>query len=158
MIRDLVETVTRGWRLSRTAAVLAVVGALALFPHLLAAQTATTGVVVGKVSDSLGAIVSRAEVVLTDTATTRSRTQRTNEEGQFTFVGVPPGTYQLKVTSEGFNLDEWRHTPGFVMATWSSRATQERTMARRRSPVPSRRVTVRCRLGTAKASGLRSSL
>ena len=104
MIRDLVETVTRGWRLSRTAAVLAVVGALALFPHLLAAQTATTGVVVGKVSDSLGAIVSRAEVVLTDTATTRSRTQRTNEEGQFTFVGVPPGTYQLKVTSEGFKV------------------------------------------------------
>ena len=104
MIRDLVETVTRGWRLSRTAAVLAVLGALALFPHSVTAQTSTTGVVVGKVSDSLGALVSRAEVVLTDTATNRARTQRTNEEGQFTFVAVPPGTYHLKVTSEGFKV------------------------------------------------------
>ena len=104
MIRDLVETVTRGWRLSRIAAVLAVLGALTLFPHSVTAQTATTGVVVGKVSDSLGAVVSRAEVVLTDTATNRTRTQRTNEEGQFTFVGVPPGTYHLKVTSEGFKV------------------------------------------------------
>ena len=104
MIRDLVETVTRGWRLSRTPAVLAVLGALALFPHSLTAQTSTTGVVVGKVSDSLGALVSRAEVVLTDTATNRARTQRTNEEGQFTFVAVPPGTYHLKVTSEGFKV------------------------------------------------------
>jgi len=104
MIRDLVETVTRGWRLSRTAAVLAVSAALTLCSNPLAAQTSTTGVVVGKVTDQFGALVTRAEVVLTDTATNRARTQRTNEEGQFTFAGVTPGTYQLKVTAEGFKV------------------------------------------------------
>src|SRR5687767_3558099 len=69
-------------------------------------QTATTGVVLGKVTDPSGALVAGAEVTLTDTATTRVRTQRTNDAGQYTFAGVTPGTYELKVTSKGFRTAE----------------------------------------------------
>ena len=56
----------------------------------LAAQTATTGVVLGKVTDPSGALVRAAEVTLTDTATNLVRRQRTNDEGQFTFASVSP--------------------------------------------------------------------
>ena len=106
MIRDLVETVTRGWVWSRFAAALAVSGVLALCPNLLPAQTATTGVVLGKVTDPSGALVVGAEVTLIDTTTTRSRTQKTNEAGLYTFAGVLPGTYVLTVTAKGFSTAE----------------------------------------------------
>ena len=70
------------------------------------AQTATTGLVLGKVTDPSGALVVGAEVTLTDTATTRARTQRTNDAGQFTFASVMPGLYTLKVTATGFRAAE----------------------------------------------------
>jgi Carboxypeptidase regulatory-like domain len=70
------------------------------------AQTATTGVVLGKVTDPSGALVVGAEVTLTDTATNLARTQRTNDAGQFTFAGVMPGVYTLKVTAQGFRAAE----------------------------------------------------
>ena len=66
------------------------------------AQTATTGAVLGKVTDSSGAVVAGAQVTLTDAATNLARTQMTNDDGQFTFAGVIPGTYQLKVSAKSF--------------------------------------------------------
>jgi len=87
--------------------VLALSLALAICSNLpLAAQTASTGAVLGKVTDPQGAVVPRAEVNLTDTATNLVRTQRTNDDGHFTFNGVLPGTYTLKVTAQGFRLAE----------------------------------------------------
>src|SRR5687768_3483030 len=87
--------------------VLALSLALAICSNLpRAAQTASTGAVLGKVTDPEGAVVPRAEVNLTDTATNRVRTQRTNDDGHFTFNGVLPGTYTLKVTAQGFRPAE----------------------------------------------------
>ncbi len=84
--------------------------AAVLFAMLCAApvlaQTSTTGLVLGKVTDSTGALVLGAEVTLTDAATTQARTQRTNDAGQFTFAGVMPGTYTLKVSATGFRPAE----------------------------------------------------
>ena len=84
--------------------------AAVLFAMLCAApvlaQTSTTGLVLGKVTDSTGALVVGAEVTLTDAATTQARTQRTNDAGQFTFAGVMPGSYTLKVTATGFRPAE----------------------------------------------------
>ena len=51
------------------------------------AQTATTGVVLGTVTDTSGAVVAGAQVTLTDSATNLERTQVTNDDGQFTFAG-----------------------------------------------------------------------
>ena len=67
-------------------------------------QTATTGVVVGTVTDTSGGVVAGADVTLTDPATNLVRTQVTNDDGQFTFVNVRPGTYQLKVSRKGFKV------------------------------------------------------
>ncbi|HSE31377.1 MAG TPA: carboxypeptidase-like regulatory domain-containing protein [Pyrinomonadaceae bacterium] len=69
-----------------------------------AAQTASTGVVLGTVNDSSGAFVAGAEVTLTDVTTNRERTTTTNDDGQYTFVGVLPGIYRLRVSAKGFRV------------------------------------------------------
>ena len=106
MITGLIEASRRCvW--SRTATALAVSLALGICSSVpLAAQTASTGVVLGKVTDASGALVAGAEVSLTDTATNLVRVQRTNDAGQFTFASVMPGAYSLKVTKQGFRAAE----------------------------------------------------
>ena len=108
MITGVIEASSRGiW--SRTAAALAVSLALGICVSAsLAAQTATTGVVLGKVTDPQGALVAGAEVVLTDTTTNLTRTQRTNDAGLFTFSAVLPGPYTMKVTAAGFRTAEFK--------------------------------------------------
>jgi hypothetical protein len=66
------------------------------------AQTSTTGVVLGTVTDSSGAAVVDAAVVLRNTATNNSTTQTTNGAGQYIFVNVSPGGYEVTVKKEGF--------------------------------------------------------
>ena len=66
------------------------------------AQTSTTGIVLGTVTDSSGASVVDATVVLRSTATNNSTTQTTNGAGQYTFVNVAPGGYEVTVKKDGF--------------------------------------------------------
>jgi Carboxypeptidase regulatory-like domain len=66
------------------------------------AQTSTTGIVLGTVIDSSGASVVDATVVLRNTATNNSTTQATNGAGQYTFVNVAPGGYEVTVKKDGF--------------------------------------------------------
>ena len=65
------------------------------------AQT-SRGVVVGTVTDISGAVVARAEVILTHTETSFIRSTVTNEVGIYRFDAVDLGTYTLKVTKPGF--------------------------------------------------------
>jgi hypothetical protein len=89
------------------------------------AQTSTTGVVLGKVTDPSGGLVVRADVTLTDTATTLARTQRTNDAGQFTFASVMPGTYTLKVTAKGFRAAELKTVTVEVNRSFTADITLE---------------------------------
>jgi hypothetical protein len=66
------------------------------------AQTSTTGIVLGTVSDPSGAAIADAAVVLRSTATNNLTTQTTNGAGQYTFVNVVPGTYEITVKKDGF--------------------------------------------------------
>ncbi len=66
------------------------------------AQTTTTGTVLGIVADPSGAAVPDATVVLRNTATNSQATQTTNAAGQYTFVNVTPGVYEIAVKKEGF--------------------------------------------------------
>ena len=66
------------------------------------AQTSTTGIVLGTVTDSSGATMVDATVVLRNTATNNQTTQTTNGAGQYTFVNVAPGTYEVTVKKDGF--------------------------------------------------------
>jgi Carboxypeptidase regulatory-like domain len=69
---------------------------------LLNAQTGTTGTVLGTVSDPSGAAVAEAPVTLRNRATNSSTTQNTNSAGQYTFVNVVPGDYEISVKQPGF--------------------------------------------------------
>jgi Carboxypeptidase regulatory-like domain/TonB dependent receptor len=65
------------------------------------AQT-ETGVVAGTVVDPTGAVVQGATVTATNLATQAKRTVTTNAEGLFSLAALPPGQYQVDVTSPNF--------------------------------------------------------
>jgi hypothetical protein len=66
------------------------------------AQNVATGNISGQVTDQQGASVPGAKVNLTETATNSTIATTTNEAGRYAFPTVPPGTYDLSVTKEGF--------------------------------------------------------
>ena len=69
---------------------------------LPASGQSTGGRVIGKVSDSTGAVVSGVNVKLINTATGVAREATTNDNGDFTFVEVVPGNYRVEYTLPGF--------------------------------------------------------
>jgi hypothetical protein len=56
----------------------------------------------GTVRDPNGNLVSGATVTLTDPDRSFTRTQSTNQDGAYVFNAIPPGTYKLDVTAQGF--------------------------------------------------------
>src|SRR5581483_138185 len=82
-----------------------------IFPALLlllsfsaytGAQMASTGTVIGTVTDPSGAVVPNARIELRDTTTGNVRSAVTNGSGQYSFVGVQPGIYSVKGAHPGF--------------------------------------------------------
>lgn len=70
------------------------------------AQTATTGTVVGTVTDHSGASVADAAVTLRNSGTNAEATQTTNSAGEFTFINIAPGKYAITVKKSGFRTSE----------------------------------------------------
>ena len=68
----------------------------------LLGQATATGTIQGTVTDKSQAVVAGAEVVATFKATGVTRTATTNDTGTYRFDFVPAGTYQVKVTKQGF--------------------------------------------------------
>src|SRR5215207_9461794 len=56
----------------------------------------------GTVQDPNGNLVKGATVTLTDPSKNFTRTQQTNDDGQYVFSAIPPATYKLEVTAQGF--------------------------------------------------------
>src|SRR5260370_13980714 len=56
----------------------------------------------GTVTDSTGAVVTGAKVRLTEMRTELGRTTVTNSSGNYTFVDLPPGQYEVAVEQRGF--------------------------------------------------------
>lgn len=69
-------------------------------------QNVTTGTVIGTVTDPSGAAVPDGVVVLRNKATNSQVTQKTNSAGQYTFVNVAPGEYQITVKKDNFRTAE----------------------------------------------------
>ena len=85
-------------------AVLAVV--LLLLPSSALAQI-TTGTVTGRITDSTGASIPGARVVLISEARgTRSAAVNTNAMGDYVIPNVIPDTYTLEVTFESFKTSQ----------------------------------------------------
>lgn len=65
-------------------------------------STAEETILAGQVYDPAHALVPGAEVSLQNLATKEMRKSMTDEEGQFRFVGMPPGKYLIKIQVRGF--------------------------------------------------------
>ena len=65
------------------------------------AQSSSTSVR-GTIVDPKGAVVSRAEVTLANPNTGFSRTVKTNDQGGYQFLEIPPNTYSLTIKAPGF--------------------------------------------------------
>jgi hypothetical protein len=65
-------------------------------------QSASSGTVAGQVTDEQNAAIPAADVKITDTSTSVSRTTTTNEAGRYIFSSVPPGNYNVSITKNGF--------------------------------------------------------
>jgi hypothetical protein len=69
-------------------------------------QASNTATIRGTVEDPSGGVLPGATVTLTNTGTKAVQTTATNERGGYTFSGVFPGTYEIKVELEGFKTYE----------------------------------------------------
>ena len=68
------------------------------------AQLASNTSLVGRVSDASGTSISNASVNAIDTLTGESLHTVTNAEGQYEFLFVKPGTYNITIKQPGFDL------------------------------------------------------
>src|SRR6185295_7843144 len=66
------------------------------------AQEETAATVSGQVTDSTGAIIKGAVVVITNDANRQERRIETNDDGQFVITPLVPGTYTLSVEQPNF--------------------------------------------------------
>lgn len=82
--------------------VFALFGLLALNASMLYAQSATSGVVLGTITDPTGAVVSGASVTLVQTSTNFTLKATTDKGGRYIFPSVTPGQYALTITAKGF--------------------------------------------------------
>lgn len=69
---------------------------------------AASGAVSGTVMDQSGAVIPGADVVLTDASTGVARRTISNDEGYFTILAVPAGTYTVEIEMPGFA--KWQRT------------------------------------------------
>ncbi|MFZ4984799.1 MAG: TonB-dependent receptor domain-containing protein [Blastocatellia bacterium] len=75
----------------------------ALFSVNFAGAQVLYGSLVGNVTDQAGAVVAGATVTITDKGTGQSREATTDAEGLYSIKNVLPGTFDLKVTKQGFS-------------------------------------------------------
>jgi hypothetical protein len=97
-------------------------------------QATSAGTIVGVVTDATGAFITGATVTLTDSSTKTIRKTMTNKDGQYVFVDVSPGTYDIAAANAGFSTDViagqeisvgTQTTANFKMAVGSQTTTVE---------------------------------
>ncbi len=74
---------------------------LALLPSVVLAQS-FTGIVVGSVKDSSGAVIPHAIVTITDQQTDRKQSVTADLGGRYTSLPLPPGEYRVEAGLDGF--------------------------------------------------------
>ena len=62
----------------------------------------TSGTITGRVSDPGGGVLTGVTVTVENVGTARSQSVETNASGEYTVSLLPPGTYQVTATKQGF--------------------------------------------------------
>ena len=68
----------------------------------ISAQEESSATITGQVTDSTGAVVANANVVVRNESTGQERTVQTNNEGLYNIFPLSPGTYTVSVEQAGF--------------------------------------------------------
>jgi hypothetical protein len=97
---------------------------LLLFPTVLPAQSTYTAQLSGVITDSSGGVVPGAKVLLTDDSTGIVVTALSDERGIYTFTGLRPDTYTLRVEANNFAAVERKN----VILAVSQQATLDVTV------------------------------
>src|SRR5215813_1118311 len=82
-------------------ALLAVLTISVLSPAVALAQV-TTADLIGRVTDTSGAVLPGVTVTVTQTGTGATRTQTTSDSGDYAFNLLPIGPYEIKLELQGF--------------------------------------------------------
>ena len=80
---------------------LALCAAVLFFNICGAVAQQSLGTLRGNVKDELGGVIIGASVTATDTAGVE-KTATTDEQGNYSFAGLPPGRYTVRITQGGF--------------------------------------------------------
>ncbi|HWS90265.1 MAG TPA: carboxypeptidase regulatory-like domain-containing protein [Pyrinomonadaceae bacterium] len=88
-------------QLKGTVSKVAVVCAAVLFFGLSAAAQQSLGTLRGNVRDELGGVIIGASVTVAD-ASGVEKTAETDEQGNYSFAGLPPGLYAVRINQGGF--------------------------------------------------------
>jgi hypothetical protein len=117
---------------------------LCLIPLAARAQSAS-GTISGTVTDQSGAVIPGASATLQNVASGVSFNSVTNGAGYFNFAAVPPATYRLTITANGFaswvgtdltaHLGESRDVPRIVLPV-ASTATKVQITASEAGEIP----------------------
>src|SRR5579872_4550781 len=75
------------------------------------AQTSSSGAVSGLVTDQQNAAIPGVEVLLTNPATNTALKATTNDAGRYIFPTVPPSTYNVTFTKQGFSVHRLEQQP-----------------------------------------------
>lgn len=92
-------------KLAKDLVALACVGILLLAPVCAMGQAGQGGSLTGHVRGPGGVSVPGATVEITDSTTSEHKATWTDEEGNYRFADVAPGTYKLEVSLVGFRKD-----------------------------------------------------
>lgn len=76
---------------------------LAVGASLASAQSQTTGRIAGTVTDERSALVVGAQVIVSSKTTAAERKLTSDIHGNYAVSLLPPGTYSVRVTANGFN-------------------------------------------------------
>src|SRR5512146_686575 len=82
--------------------IIAVIALLIVPTGLMAQIQASTGQILGRITDSTGAAIPGATVTVSDKSIGVQRTTTSNEEGLYRFVLLPAGSYIVEVSAKGF--------------------------------------------------------
>ena len=83
---------------------LILLASLATFQPVAAQQT--TGTLLGTISDSTGASMAGVTIRVTNLATNIQRDVITDDSGSYRIPSLPAGNYRLRVSKEGFQLQQ----------------------------------------------------
>ena len=75
---------------------------LCAFGSSMMLAQSTTGTILGQVTDSSGAAVVNAQVIVTNTLTGETHSITTNGQGQYVIPHLPVGVYRVESEAAGF--------------------------------------------------------